>query len=104
MAYDMHGIWDNPKILQSHTDINEVQSGIQIYLNGGVPTTKINLGLGAYGRSYKLADNTCNQIRECYFTDCGEYGPCTGSNSTLALFEIQQILEDDPSAHSVYDE
>ena len=104
MAYDIHGTWDNPKIVQSQTNINEVNSGIQLYLNGGVPSTKINLGLGAYGRSYKLADPSCNKIRQCYFTDHGEEGPCTESSETLALFEIEQILKDNPSAHSVLDQ
>ena len=104
MAYDIHGIWDNPKIVQSQTDIRVVDSGLQIYFNGVVPSTKINLGLGAYGRTYKLADKTCNRIRECYFVDHGTPGRCTQSNDTMSLFEIKEILESDPTASSVLDE
>ena len=38
MAYDLHGIWDDPRIAGAHSDI---------------------VGMPAYGRSFTLSDDTC---------------------------------------------
>lgn len=60
MAYDVHGLWDEPKIIGAHSDISLINEAIDYMLtNSSVPASQILLGLAAYGRSYTLADDAC---------------------------------------------
>ncbi len=60
MAYDVHGLWDEPKIIGAHSDIGMINEAIDYMLtNSSVPASQIIFGLAAYGRSYTLADETC---------------------------------------------
>lgn len=63
MAYDFHGLWDEPKIIGAHSDIGMINSAIDYMLtNSSVPASQVTLGLAAYGRSYTLADETCHTL------------------------------------------
>jgi len=57
MAYDLHGSWD--KVTGHHTamtgdDKLTVTYALDYWMKGGMPANKIALGMGTYGRSFKL--------------------------------------------------
>lgn len=65
MSYDIHGVWDanipsQGPYVKSHTDIREIELGIRMFLKNGVPSHKLNMGVGSYGRSYTLKNPSCN--------------------------------------------
>lgn len=53
---------------------------------------KVVLGLGFYGRSYTLADPSCNRPG-CQFTAGGPAGPCTNSIGTLSYGEVKRLVD-----------
>lgn len=64
MSYDIHGVWDAdiPSLgpyVRSHTNITEIKESLNMFFKNGVPSNKLVLGLGAYGRSYTLKDINC---------------------------------------------
>ena len=60
MAYDLHGIWDEPRIVGANSDIGGINKAIDYILtNSSVPASQVLLGLSAYGRSFTLSNDTC---------------------------------------------
>lgn len=64
MAYDIHGVWDanitgEGAYVQSHTNLTEIEAALNIYFKNAVPPYKLVMGLGAYGRTFTLADHNC---------------------------------------------
>ena len=112
MTYDLHGNWDwaNKWVgptLNPHNNWTEVEGALTMIQRAGVPSNKIILGIGFYGRSFKLTDPSCNTPGICTFQDPGPLnsdidnysnlatpGRCTQSGGTLASFEIQEIIRD----------
>ncbi|KAJ3036064.1 hypothetical protein HDV00_003111 [Rhizophlyctis rosea] len=107
MTYDLHGNWDAgiPSIgghLNAHNNMTEIMESITLMEKAGVKSNKILMGIGFYGRSFKMADANCYEPG-CMFADPGalvpyptdnyQYtatpGPCTNAGGTLAYFEIQ---------------
>lgn len=71
MGYDFHGPWD------TYTDLNaplytvqnaaqnyqsSINDGINVFLNSGVPSSKIVLGMPFYGYEYNINDNSYNGL------------------------------------------
>ncbi|KAJ1951429.1 hypothetical protein FBU59_000158 [Linderina macrospora] len=57
MTYDLHGVWDkNIKslgaYLNPHTNMTEIKDALKIIERAGVPSNKIMMGIGFYGRGY----------------------------------------------------
>ncbi|KAI8851577.1 glycoside hydrolase superfamily, partial [Chytridium lagenaria] len=64
MTYDMHGNWDYRNkwvgpYLNAHNNWTEINDAITMIGKAGVTSNKILLGIGFYGRSFKLADRNC---------------------------------------------
>lgn len=60
MAYDLHGMWDDPRIVGAHSDIGGIGKAIDyIVTNSSVPASQVLLGLSAYGRSFTLSNHSC---------------------------------------------
>ena len=107
MTYDLHGSWDSPEddigsYVYAHTNLTEIAAALQLLWRNYVPASKINLGLGFYGRSYTLTDPSCT-APGCPFTSGGIAGPCTGTSGILSYDEITAI-QSEYSLTFVYDE
>lgn len=81
MSYDIHGVWDAGIVslgpyVHSHTNITEIETGLNMFFKNGVPPHKITLGIGFYGRTFTLASSSCTKPG-CVFTGAGKAGPCT---------------------------
>lgn len=63
MSYDLHGMWDSTNPIGSHvlahTNLTEIKQALDLFWRNDVPPSKMNLGLGFYGRSFQLADPSC---------------------------------------------
>jgi hypothetical protein len=74
---------------------------MKLLWRNGINPSKVVLGLGFYGRSYALADPSCNTAG-CPFISGAPAGPCTNSVGTLSYGEIQRLIE--AGAQPVLDE
>ncbi|KAK5129371.1 hypothetical protein LTR08_003556 [Meristemomyces frigidus] len=96
MSYDIHGIWDSTDqytgpYIEPHTNWTEIEQGLDLLWTAGVSPSSVNLGIGWYGRSFTLANPSCN-TPGCVFTAGGNPGPCTNSSGTLSNAEINLII------------
>jgi chitinase len=95
MAYDLHGIWDRENPIGSqvlpHTNLTEIDLAMDLLWRNDVPASKVNLGLGFYGRAFELADPAC-AVPGCLFKGGAAKGPCTGNSGTLSYREIMEII------------
>ncbi|PGG98706.1 hypothetical protein AJ80_09479 [Polytolypa hystricis UAMH7299] len=65
MSYDIHGVWDSQskwtrEVINSHTNLTEISTGLDLLWRKSIPPEKVLLGLAFYGRSFTLADPSCN--------------------------------------------
>ncbi|KAK0739602.1 hypothetical protein B0T21DRAFT_382597 [Apiosordaria backusii] len=117
MTYDLHGQWDfnNPwsspgcpagNCLRSHINMTETVNALSMVTKGGVPSTKLVIGVTSYGRSFRMVDPSCTGPM-CTFTGSksgAKPGRCTRTAGYLANAEIQEVLRHDKSARTYYDE
>lgn len=106
MTYDLHGSWDSPEddigsFVYAHTNLTEITAALDLLWRNDVPASKVNLGLGFYGRSYTLSDPSCS-LPGCPFSAPGTAGACTQNNGTLSYAEITAIQET-YKVNTVYD-
>lgn len=98
MAYDLHGIWDAQSkfvgpYVAPHTNITEIDLGLDLLWRSGVDPTKVVMGQGWYGRSFTLKDPSCNKPNGvCEFTGGAIAGPCSNAAGILDLEEIDDII------------
>ncbi|KAI0418524.1 family 18 glycosyl hydrolase [Xylaria grammica] len=100
MAYDLHGVWDAQSqfvgpYIAPHTNVTEIDMGLDLLWRAGVEPGKVVLGLGWYGRSFTLADPSCNTPNGvCKFLGGAKAGSCTEASGILSLQEINQVITD----------
>lgn len=98
MSYDIHGVWDAGNIhtgpyVRPHTNLTEIDEGLDLLWRAGVDPSKVVLGLGWYGRSFTLSNPSCNLPNGiCTFSEGGRPGECTQSAGTLTNAEINRII------------
>jgi chitinase len=89
MSYDIHEVWDKGNVhtgpyVKPHANWTEIEEGLDLLWRAGVQPSKINIGLGWYGRSFTLANPSCkNPDGVCLFSQGGSPGECTKSAGTL---------------------
>ncbi|KAF7159650.1 hypothetical protein CNMCM5623_005030 [Aspergillus felis] len=113
MSYDIHGTWDgNSKwtdsVINPHTNLTEISVGLDLLWRNGIDPKKVLLGLGFYGRSFTLADSSCNTPGCKFYTENKSTGgavagECTGTSGILSDYEISRIIND-YSVNVMYDE
>ncbi|RAK95648.1 glycoside hydrolase family 18 protein [Aspergillus ibericus CBS 121593] len=96
MTYDLHGTWDStdPYIgpyVYAHTNLTEIDQTMNLFWRNSISPSKINLGLGFYGRSFTLSDPSCTKAG-CPFSSGGNPGKCSASSGTLMDSEIDAII------------
>lgn len=105
----MHGTWDAESkfvgpFIAPHTNITEVDLGLDLLWRSGVTPDKVVMGEGWYGRSFTLKDSTCNTPDgKCQFSGPALAGPCSNAAGILDNQEIQDIIQKS-NLKPVYDE
>ncbi|KAI4172482.1 MAG: hypothetical protein LQ343_003572 [Gyalolechia ehrenbergii] len=98
MAYDLHGTWDAASkfvgpYLAPHTNITEIDLGMDLLWRAGVTPERVVLGQGLYGRSFTLSDPSCNAPNGvCQFSGAANAGPCSRAPGILDKQEINDII------------
>ncbi|KAJ3122671.1 hypothetical protein HK100_011889, partial [Physocladia obscura] len=120
MTYDLHGNWDYSikslgPWLNAHNNMTEISASLTMIQKAGVPSNKILLGIGFYGRSFLQTDPNCSTAGICTFQNPGSIDPtidnyvntatpgaCTQTGGVLAFFEIEQIRKLSSTVRSTY--
>jgi GH18 family chitinase len=89
MTYDIHGLWDQSNLwegafLKGHTNITEIEDGLDLLWRNGVTPDKVVMGFGFYGRSFTMTNPSCSTPPTCTFTGPGFAGDCTGQAGILS--------------------
>ncbi|KAL2831829.1 glycosyl hydrolases family 18-domain-containing protein [Aspergillus cavernicola] len=98
MAYDNHGTWDgqteySSSVINPHTNLTgRSRTRTTSLWRNNIDPSQVVLGLGFYGRSFTLADTSCN-TPGCDFAGGGDGGSCTGTVGILSDYEISRVLE-----------
>lgn len=99
LAYDLHGTWDKASkfvgpFLAPHSNITEIDLGLDLLWRAGVKPTNVIMGQGWYGRSFTLADPSCNKPNSiCQFSDAAKPGPISNAAGILIDTEIFEIVK-----------
>ncbi|ETS88166.1 hypothetical protein PFICI_01994 [Pestalotiopsis fici W106-1] len=109
MSYDLHGTWDHDNhwtgpYLKGHTDITEIDSGLDLLWRNGIDPSNVVFGMGFYGRSFTMADSSCYEPNGvCEFSSGGRAGTCSG---TVGILTYQEIAARNSSldVHTFYNE
>ncbi|KAH2448624.1 hypothetical protein KXW63_007635 [Aspergillus fumigatus] len=96
MSYDIHGTWDGnnaytKQVVNPHTNLTEISQGLDLLWRNNIPSKKVVLGLGFYGRSFTLSDPSCN-TPGCPFASGANPGECTGQAGILSNAEINRVI------------
>ncbi|RDW80990.1 hypothetical protein BP5796_05688 [Coleophoma crateriformis] len=98
MTYDLHGTWDSSDVytgpyIQPHTNLTEIDQGMQLLWRAGISPSKVVMGMGWYGRSFTLSSPSCNTPNGiCQFSAGANAGKCSGTSGILMNIEIQAII------------
>ncbi|CAC5409184.1 E3.2.1.14 [Mytilus coruscus] len=100
MAYDLHGSWEkflgHNSPLYARSDESTEQKklnqdyAVNLWLNGGTPKEKLILGLGLYGRSFKMFSSA--HALGSPAAGAGTQGPYTREGGFLSFYEVCQNL------------
>lgn len=89
VSYDLHGALgksDGEAFLRPHTNITEIDEGLEVLWRAEVALSKVNLGLAWYGRSFAQESRICSTPNGiCRFTGAGSPGPCSNIPGALDL-------------------
>uniref|UniRef100_A0A0P0CAT0 chitinase n=1 Tax=Hypocrella siamensis TaxID=696354 RepID=A0A0P0CAT0_9HYPO len=96
MSYDLaqHGTWDHDNrftgpYLRGHTDISEIQAGLDILRRNHIPMENVAMGMAFYGRSFTLGSDDCvDPNGVCQFSRGGRPGDCSEQAGILTYTEI----------------
>ncbi|KAJ4983451.1 hypothetical protein SVAN01_11059 [Stagonosporopsis vannaccii] len=96
LAYDLHGPWDAAipglgPLIKPHTDLEEIDTALDLFWFNDVNPSKINLGVANYGRGYTLANSECAQYG-CTWIGPSKARECTELVGVLSQCEIQRII------------
>lgn len=98
MAYDLHGTWDigsewTGAYLNAHTNLTEITTSLDLLWRNNITSTKVNLGLAFYGRSFTVASSSCTEPG-CAYLSAGDAGTCSATAGILMNSEIGDIISE----------
>ncbi|KAG0263262.1 hypothetical protein DFQ27_001837 [Actinomortierella ambigua] len=117
MAYDLYGADDKSGIVNIHTSLEQmptehhsghsVQGAIELYIDSGVPRSKIVLGMALYGNTFTLTHQQQVTPGIAHFRTVGAATDCTESPGEIAYNEIAALISHhrpqwDPNARAFY--
>lgn len=90
------GIWDSSikdlgPYAHAHTNLTEINAGLELLWRNNTNPARVNLGLEFYGRSFRLKDPQCLDAG-CQLIGGGKAGECTGTSGVLSGLEIRKII------------
>ncbi|KAJ2980520.1 hypothetical protein NUW58_g6925 [Xylaria curta] len=93
MTYDIHGIWDQENIwtgpyLKGHTNLTEIEEGLDLLWRNGINEKKVVMGYGFYGRGFTMTDPNCSTPPSCTFNNPSFPGDCTNEPGILSYSEV----------------
>jgi hypothetical protein len=77
--------------VQAHTNLTEIDQGLDLLWRNNIDSKKVVLGLGFYGRAFTLQDPNCSKPG-CPFSGGAKKGRCTGESGILSNSEIQDVI------------
>jgi chitinase len=91
MTYNIFSHYQVSREIGANTGMKAIFGIISYYINQGVSSDKIVMGLAAFGRTYTLEDPSCD-TKGCYFSGPGE-GGCAGSDGFMPYFTIEEYIQ-----------
>jgi chitinase len=88
-AYDLTST--DTATTHSVSDQRRFDAALALFSKAGVPTSRINLGLAFFGRSYTLSSTSCSSLG-CPASGRGVVGSCTGTPSFMSYREIDDLM------------
>ncbi|KAL5327258.1 hypothetical protein ACEPPN_004952 [Leptodophora sp. 'Broadleaf-Isolate-01'] len=93
--YDFHGTWDMGNkwvgpYLNPHTNLTEIEGGLDLLWRNGVKEDKVVLGVAFYGRSFTVSNPDCTSAG-CEYTSGGNKQLCSHETSVVLNSEIIDI-------------
>ncbi|KAI7362264.1 glycoside hydrolase family 18 protein [Hortaea werneckii] len=77
--------------VQAHSNLTEIDQGLDLLWRNGIDPQKVVLGLGFYGRAFTLEIQGCSKPG-CDFSGSAKEGACTEQSGILSNSEIQDII------------
>ncbi|KAI6914076.1 hypothetical protein D0869_03271 [Hortaea werneckii] len=77
--------------VQAHSNLTEIDQGLDLLWRNGIDPQKVVLGLGFYGRAFTLESQGCSKPG-CDFSGSAKEGACTEQSGILSNSEIQDII------------
>ncbi|KAF9976122.1 hypothetical protein BGZ73_009097 [Actinomortierella ambigua] len=117
MSYDLYGWFDRSGIVNIHTSLvqmptehhrgHSVQSAVELFVDLGVPRSKIVVGMALYGKTFTLTNPQQTTPGIAHFRAAGPPAECTDSAGEIAYNEIASLMRHnrpqwDPNAHAFY--
>ncbi|RMY23372.1 hypothetical protein D0867_02086, partial [Hortaea werneckii] len=96
--FNMQRKWDSKittaeRVVQAHSNLTEIDQGLDHLWLNGIDPQKVVLGLGFYGRAFTLGSPGCSKPG-CNFSGRAKKGECTEQSGILSNSEIQEIVTD----------
>ncbi|KAL4746948.1 glycoside hydrolase superfamily [Aspergillus terricola var. indicus] len=108
MTYDLHGAWDRGNkwvgpYLNAHTNLTEIQDAMDLIWRNKIPSKKVILGTGFYGRAITATSESCMEPG-CTYESAANKGPCSNENGILLNSEIVDIINEKGLKPKLYKE
>jgi chitinase len=108
MSYDLHGTWDignewTGAYLDAHTNLTEIESALDLLWRNNITSSKVNLGMAFYGRSFTIASSACSEPG-CLYLSAGDAGDCSATAGILLNSEIEQIISEYDLSPMLYED
>lgn len=85
--WDQHNKFTGP-FLEGHTNVTEIEQGLDLLWRNGIGPNKVVLGFAFYGRSFTMLDPSCSKPG-CKFSTSGTPGTCTITGGILSYSELK---------------
>ncbi|KAF9097013.1 hypothetical protein BGX27_001054 [Mortierella sp. AM989] len=102
MTYDLYGSYDSSRLVNIHTALvqmptethggHSVQGAVELYIDNGVPRSKIVVGLALYGKTFTLQNPGDVRPGFARFTTGGDPTSCIETQGDMAYNEIANLI------------